>query len=326
MEFVGPGLVDLQVNGYAGVDFNDPDTPPDAIRSAFEAMERRGVTLALPTLITSPLDEFARCAAHLLEAAPPSMAGIHMEGPYIQPADGPRGAHRRDAVCWPSLDDFLHRQEAAQGQIRLVTLAPELPGAIQLIEALRERGIVVAIGHSDATPAQIADAIRAGATMSTHLGNGCAPVLPRHPNLLWAQLAADELTAGLLVDGHHLPPETVKVMVRAKTPARVALVTDATAAADAPPGEYSIGRQRIIRTESGRVTLPSGTTLAGSALTLDRAIALTVQWAGVTWEEAWAMASTIPAAAVGLTPRGLVRATWDPSGPALEIQAVEVTS
>ncbi len=311
MTFAGPGLFDLQVNGFAGVDFNDPATTPEMVQRALEAMRRHGVTRCLPTLITSPFEEFARCARNVLAAAHPSVVGLHMEGPYIHPADGPRGAHRREAVRPPDLDDFLRRQEAAQGRIRLVTLAPEMPGAPALIERLVETGVRVAIGHSDATPAQIAAAVRAGATISTHLGNGCAGMLPRHPNLLWAQMAADELTACLIVDGHHLPAETVKVMIRAKTPARVALVTDATAAADAPPGRYTVGGQTIERDEAGRVTLPGGATLAGSALTLDRAVELTVRFAGVTLAEAWGMASHRPAALLGLEPAGRVTAEWN---------------
>lgn len=313
MRIRGPGLVDLQVNGFAGVDFNNPAVAPDDIRRAAAAMERHGVTVFLPTLITSSLADFAACARAVLAAAHPAVAGIHMEGPYISPLDGPRGAHRREWTAPPSLDDVRRRQDAAEGRIRIVTLAPELPGALPLIEALAGMGVRVAIGHSAATADQVRAAVAAGATLSTHLGNGVASNLPRHPNLIWAQLAADELTAGLIVDGHHLPADTVKVMVRAKTPERAVLVTDATAAAGCPPGVYTIGGQTVELDANGRVTLAGGACLAGSALTLDRAVANVIRFAGVSIEEAMAMASTRAAAAAGIAPRGQITADWDPA-------------
>jgi len=169
----------------------------------------------------------------------------------------------------------------------------------------------VAIGHSNADPAQVRDAVRAGATLSTHLGNGCAPGLPRHPNLIWEQLAADELTACFIVDGHHLPAATLKSMVRAKTPARTALVTDATAGAAAPPGRYGIGELQIERGVDGRVVLPGTPKLAGSALTLDAAVARAVRETGLPIQDVLPMASTIPAASMGTTPAGRVLAEWD---------------
>jgi N-acetylglucosamine-6-phosphate deacetylase len=211
-----------------------------------------------------------------------------------------------------SVEDFRRRQDAAGGRIVLVTLAPEVPGALELIEHLVDAGVHVAIGHSNADPARVRDAVRAGATLSTHLGNGCAPGLPRHPNLIWEQLAADELTACFIVDGHHLPAATLKTMIRAKTPARAALVTDATPGAAAPPGQYSLGTLRIERGPDGRVVLPGTPKLAGSALTLDQAIARTVREAGLPIEDVLPMATTVPAAAVGASPAGRVVAEWDP--------------
>ncbi|MCX7817877.1 MAG: N-acetylglucosamine-6-phosphate deacetylase [Kiritimatiellae bacterium] len=319
----GPGWCDLQVNGFAGVDFNHPDLTPEQVHHALAAMRATGVTLCLPTVITSPLEQFARAAKTILSVRDPAIAGLHMEGPYINPADGPRGAHRRDATMPPLLGDFLRRQEAADGRIRLVTLAPELPGALRLTEALVSMGVRVAIGHSAATPGQIADAVRAGATLSTHLGNGVALLLPRHPNLIWAQLASDELSACFIVDGHHLPPETVKAMIRAKGLARSILVTDATAAAGAPPGRYTIGAIEIVRTPDGRVTLADGSSLAGSALTLDRALALAARYTGHTVPELWPLAAQQPAAAIGQVPRGRVTARWTPGTGRLEVLRVE---
>jgi N-acetylglucosamine-6-phosphate deacetylase len=307
------GFVDLQVNGFAGVDFNDPATTPDHVRAAVAALRRRGVTQFLPTIISAPAARFEQCARTLLRADDAAIVGIHLEGPYISPEDGPRGAHRREDTAPASIDDFKRRQDAAGGRIRLVTLAPEVPGALRLIEHLKAAGVRVAIGHTGATAEQVRDAVRAGARLSTHLGNGCAQMLPRHPNFLWEQLAADELIASLIVDGHHLPPATVKVMVRAKTVGRIVLVTDAIAAAGQPPGEYQLGEVRVRLDENGRVAVPGQPNLAGSALSMDRAVGNIVRFAGVTLEEALAMASARPAAFLGISPAGTLDLEWDPA-------------
>jgi N-acetylglucosamine-6-phosphate deacetylase len=306
-----PGFLDLQVNGFAGIDFNDPAIATEQVAAAAEAMRATGVTQFLATLISAPLDRFAACARAVAKSAEPSLAGLHMEGPYISPEDGARGAHRREDVSAPSVDDFARRQEAAGGRIRLVTVAPEVAGVLSLIERLVRDGVKVAIGHTAATPAQVRDAVSAGASMSTHLGNGCAQMLPRHPNFLWEQLAADELAAGLIVDGHHLPPSTVKAMVRAKTPARTLLVTDATTAAGRPPGMYKLGGLDVRLDETGRVAVPGQPNLAGSALSLDRAVGNTVRFTGLPLDTVLAMATTQPAAYLGVRPRGTVHATWD---------------
>src|SRR5262249_37577883 len=203
-------------------------------------------------------------------------------GPYLSPEDGARGAHPREHVAAPSIDDFKRRQEAADGRIVLVTLAPELPGAVRLIDYLAASGVRVAIGHSAASSRQIGDAIAAGATLATHLGNGCAHMLPRHPNIIWDLLAADALFASLIVDGHHLPPATVKAMVRGKSTDRTILVTDAVSAAGSAPGRHTIGGVPCELGEDGRVSLPGTPYLAGSSLTMDRAIATTFRFTQLT--------------------------------------------
>lgn len=306
-----PGFFDLQVNGFGGIDFNDPGLTDEGIFRAADGLRATGVTRFLPTLITSSLADFARCARVLAATDHPAVAGLHMEGPYIAPSDGPRGAHPRSHVREASRDDFARRQEAAGGRILLVTLAPEVPGSLDLIEHLAGLGIRVALGHTAATPEQIRDAIRAGATLSTHLGNGCAPVLDRHPNLLWEQLAADGMRASFIADGHHLPAATLKSMVRAKTPERSILVTDAMAAAGCPPGAYSLGGEPVVLEANGRVSPPGRPWLAGSALTMDRAVAHTVRFTGLPLEAALAMAGTQPARFLGLEPVGTVAADWD---------------
>jgi len=322
MKIEFPGFFDLQVNGFHGVDYNEPCTTPEEIHRSIADMRATGVTRFLPTLITSSFERFAQCAHTLAHVEHPAIVGVHMEGPYISPEDGPRGAHSLEHVRPASMDDFTRRQDAAGGRIKLVTLAPESPGAIALIEKLVASGIRVAIGHTAATAQQIRDAIKAGATLSTHLGNGCAGVMPRHPNLLWEQLAADELQASLIVDGHHLPVATVKSMIRAKTSARTILVTDAVSAAGCPPGEYELHGQRVIYHEEGWVAPPHGRWLAGSALTMDRAVANTVKATGLPLETVWPMASEHPARYLGLEPRGRVIADWNPVECTLKVLEV----
>jgi N-acetylglucosamine-6-phosphate deacetylase len=320
-----PGLFDLQVNGFAGVDFNAPDLTADSVSLALERMRSLGVTRVLPTLVTSPFDDFAASARVIADMAgmtDAAIAGIHMEGPYISPEDGPRGAHPRAHVRAASKDDFERRQEAAGGRIVLVTLAPEVTGALPLTEHLVSAGVRVAIGHTAAGPQQIADAIAAGATLSTHLGNGCASVLPRHPNVIWEQLAADGLFASLIVDGHHLPAATVKAMVRAKGVERTILVTDAVAAAGSAPGRYRMGAVECELGADGRVSLPGTPFLAGSSLTLDRAIANTVCFTGLPIEVVISMASVNPARYMRTTTVDTVSAEWDPERFELHIVGV----
>ena len=322
MTFDLPGFVDLQVNGFGGVDFNDTSVAPEAIAGALDRMLETGVTRCLPTLITSSLEEFRVCTRALSDSGHPSIAGFHMEGPYISPEDGPRGAHRRQCVTGATIDDFARRQEVCDGRIRLLTLAPEVAGAIPLIEHLAGTGVRVSIGHTAATAAQIGDAVKAGATLATHLGNGCAQMMPRHPNAIWELLAADDVYASLIVDGHHVPPSTIKVMVRAKGVAKTILVTDAIAAAGCPPGDFTIGDVNCVLGADGRVSLPGTPYLAGSALTMERAIQNAVRFTGVTFDEAAAMASTIPAAYIGIPAAGTVRVEWNDERLELRILAV----
>jgi N-acetylglucosamine-6-phosphate deacetylase len=317
-----PGLFDLQVNGFGGIDFNSAGLTADRVDEALQQMLATGVTRCLPTLITSSFEQFAASARVLSRMSCAAVAGIHMEGPYVSPEDGARGAHPREHVRPASIDDFNRRQDAANGRIVLVTLAPEVAGAVPLIEHLVASGVRVAIGHTAATPGQIADAIAAGATLATHLGNGCAQMLPRHPNVMWELLAADAVFASLIVDGHHLPRATVKAMMRAKGESRTILVTDAVAAAGRPPGTYTIGGVKSELSADGRVSLPGTPYLAGSALTLDRAIANTVRFTGLSIDAVTKMASTIPASYLGVATGGTVTADWDPDTGELHVRRV----
>jgi len=318
------GLVDLQVNGFAGVDFSDPRVTEEKLLLSQKAIQETGVTRFLPTLTTSSLNDFISCAKTIARERHPSLVGIHMEGPYISPLDGARGAHPKEFVCLPNLDDFKRRQDGAEGRIVLVSLAPEVEGALPMTEFLVKSGIRVAIAHTAATPAQIQDAVRAGATLSTHLGNGCAQMLPRHPNFIWEQLAEDRLWASFIVDGHHLPPATVKSMIRAKTPSRSILVTDAIEVAGLPPGSYKMTNQAVEVNQDGRVSLVGTPYLAGSALRMDVAVGNTVRFTGLSLQEVLEMTSTRPAHYIGIQTAGKVKAEWDSEKCQLKIKQVMV--
>jgi len=322
MKVTFPGFFDLQVNGFSGVDFNTPGQSAERIGEALEAMRTTGVTRCLPTLITASFAQFAACARALCACRDPMIAGFHLEGPYISPVDGARGAHPRAHVIAASLDDFLRRQDAAGGRIVLVTLAPEVPGALALIEALAARHVRVALGHTLATRAQIRDAASAGAVLSTHLGNGCPQVLPRHDNAIWEQLAADELSASLIVDGHHLPPAVVKTMVRAKGLARTILITDAVAAAGAPLGRYRLGELEVELDATGRVSQPGMPHLAGSSLAMPNAVADTARVCSLGLPDVLPLATLNPARLLGLAPAGRVEAEWDQAQSRLTITRV----
>jgi len=246
--YLAPGFIDLQVNGFAGVDYNDPALGPEDLARSIRALLSTGVTRLLPTVITGSPEDMRGALRRLAEARErlpegAAIEGFHLEGPHISPEDGPRGAHPERWVRPPDVDEFHRMQEAARGLIRLVTLAPEWPEAPRFIEAVVKQGVVAAIGHTSATAEQIAAAVEAGASLSTHLGNGAHYVLPRHPNYIWDQLAEDRLTAGFIVDGIHLPAAFLKVALRAKGVERSVLVTDATSPAGCSPGRYRLGQQ-----------------------------------------------------------------------------------
>ncbi|HEX7550882.1 MAG TPA: N-acetylglucosamine-6-phosphate deacetylase, partial [Candidatus Methylomirabilis sp.] len=275
---VTEGFLDIQVNGFAAVDFNRPELTVEELLRATRAMWRSGVTRFFPTVITASAKNILgtlKAIARAREQEPilrRAIPGIHLEGPFLAPEDGPRGAHPADSIRDPDWGLFQQFQDAAGGLIRLVTLAPERPGAIGLIWQLCQDGIVVGIGHSDAREADIDRAVEAGARISCHLGNGSHAMLPRHRNYIQKQLATDVLMASLIVDGHHLPSYVVKNMIRCKGVDRVILVTDAMAAAAAPPGKYRLGEVLSEVGPDGYVRLPGTPYLAGSALTMERAV------------------------------------------------------
>jgi N-acetylglucosamine-6-phosphate deacetylase len=205
----------------------------------------------------------------------------------------------------PDWDEFRRFQEAAGGHIRLVTLAPEHDGALPFIERLVASGVVVALGHTAASGQRIREAVAAGARLSTHLGNGCHALLPRHENYLWEQLAEDGLWASLICDGHHLPAPLVRCFVRIKTPARLILTCDAGSLASMPPGRYRDWDQELEVLPLGKIVVPGTPFLAGSGVYTDRCLSVILRWTGVSLAEALDMAGARPRALLGFPPRRL---------------------
>jgi N-acetylglucosamine-6-phosphate deacetylase len=303
---VGPGLVDLQVNGFRGLDFNTLPIPADLTGRVTRELRSVGVTTYLPTVITnSPdrIEEAVRAVARGCEEdadARGAVAGIHLEGPFLSPEDGPRGAHDAAFVRAPDGDLFRRWQDACGGLIRLITLSPEWPGTSGFIEQAVADGVVVSIGHTAARPDQIREAVAAGATLSTHLGNGSHLVLPRHPNYIWEQLAQDALAACFIADGFHLPDAVIKTILRTKGK-RAVLVSDAVYLAGMPPGTYDVHvGGRVVLTPEGKLHLESNPgLLAGSASSIFHGLQHLVRTGLAPLADAWEMASVRAAAVLG---------------------------
>lgn len=304
--WVTPGLIDIQVNGYEGHDLTSGDTTPEDVSAIAAGLANAGVTAFCPTVTTNSFEAMTaglRAIARACDTdarARQRVVKIHLEGPYLSPLDGPRGAHPLPHVRAPDWDEFLRFQEAAGGRIGLVTLAPELPGALEFIARARRAGLRVAIGHHAANREQILAAVAAGATLSTHLGNGSHSLLPRHPNYIWEQLADDELAASLIVDGHHLPPAVVKTFFRAKGCDRVILISDVVSAGGLPPGKYRLMGRDVEKGVDGSVRLSGTPYLAGSAVRLCDSLSLVMQFAGANLGEAVQMAAANPARLMGV--------------------------
>jgi N-acetylglucosamine-6-phosphate deacetylase len=306
--YLAPGFIDIQVNGFAGVDFNNPRASIAEIGRALQAMFATGVTRCLPTVITGPPEAMLASLRNLHRAKTTlplgrAIAGFHVEGPHIGADDGPRGAHPAQWVRPPDLAEFHCWQQATDGNIRLVTLSPHWPEAPTYISALTSAGVTVSIGHTGANADQIAAAVDAGATLSTHLGNAAYKLLPKFPNCLWAQLAEDRLHASFIVDGLHLDPAFLRVALRAKSVERTILVTDAAAAAGAAPGHYQLGELDVELTPDDRVTLTGTQKLAGSALRMNTAIGNLVRIGGLSLRDAIRTATVNPARLIGLEGR-----------------------
>ncbi|WP_308640040.1 N-acetylglucosamine-6-phosphate deacetylase [Paenibacillus silvisoli] len=312
--WLSPGLIDLQVNGFSGFDLNGDVTTEHDIAEVARALFRHGVTSFCPTVITGSAARIrqamrairAACEnnALLAEAIP----GIHLEGPYLSGEDGPRGAHDRAHIRDPDAAEFADWQQAAGGKIALCTVAPEKEGAVPFIRQLCASGVKVSIGHTMASAEQLSAAVAAGATLSTHLGNGAHPVLPRHPNYIWEQLAEDGLTAMFIADGHHLGASALKSMIRAKQD-RFIFVSDSVMFGGMPPGRYrSVIGQEVELLPDGRLqTAADPRILAGSAQPLVNGIANAMKLAGVSLADAIDAVTKRPAEAMGWRQLGSLR-------------------
>ena len=302
LPFVAPGLVDLQVNGYSGVDLNTKGLIEEDIYQMVESLFTQGVTSFLPTVITNSSERIKQILKVILSACKKyplvdsAVLGIHLEGPFLSKQEGPRGAHDSGYMQAPNWALFEDWQKAAGGKIKLITLSPEWEGTGSFIEKSVQSGVKVSIGHTAANQSQIQKAIDSGATLSTHLGNGCHQYLPRYPNYIWNQLAADQLWASLIADGFHLPYDVLKVFLKVKQD-RAFLVSDTTHLAGLPAGAYDthIG-SKVILDENGRLYMKDNpSALAGSAQSLLWCVNHLVKSGLRTLPEAWNLASLKPA-------------------------------
>jgi N-acetylglucosamine-6-phosphate deacetylase len=298
---LGPGFYDIQVNGYGGIDYNEIQADFLTLGQITEKLLRLGVTSHFPTVITnSPtrIHQLISQIRRLLEDDPLArkcIPGIHLEGPFISPDDGPRGAHFQKFVQAPDWELFQSWQEAAKGEIRLITLSPEWENSPEFIKKCVDSGVLVAIGHTKASHGQIEKAVDAGARMSTHLGNGAHAMLPRHPNYLWSQLAEDRLWASIIADGFHLPREVIQVFKKVKGE-KLFLVSDAVALAGLPAGDYDtpVGGKVTLSPEGKLHLRDNPQVLAGSAGSLLQGLGFLFKNKLATLQEAWEMASIRP--------------------------------
>lgn len=334
--YLSPGLIDLQVNGYSGLDLNSGALVPTEVVALADLLVSHGVTTFLPTLITASEDTIVNGLRAIAEARRISARArhmipmVHVEGPSISPEDGPRGAHPREHVRSPDLNEFRRWQAAGEGLVGLVTLSPQWPDTTQYIAALASEGVHVSIGHTSASPHEIRAATAAGARLSTHLGNGAAANLQRHPNLIWTQLDLDALTATFIADGHHLPADTFRVMLRAKGLDHAILVSDVVALGGLPPGRYTSpigGAVDVI--ENGRINVAGTPYLAGAGSTLDVDVAIAAQMTGLPLAEILPLATRNPGQFVGgrglLEPGAaadLIRFRWQPGDAILDLAEV----
>ena len=306
--FIAPGLIDIQINGYMGVDFSGPDLTVEGVKKATRALWKAGVTSYFPTIITSDVDRLKKNFAILAQAKKDPEIGksipcFHLEGPYISPVAGFRGAHLEKYIKAPDWKEFSEIQAAAEGGIRLITVAPELEGAIPFIKKCVASGMIVSLGHHNGTAAEITAAVDAGARMATHLGNGCANMINRHHNPIWPQLADDRVTPSIIADGFHLTKEEVRSFYKAKGPDNTILVSDALDLAGLPPGMYERG-ERMLELTPNVVKLPKENVLAGAASPISMCVGVVMDYTQCSLGDAIQMASTNPAEMMSLDDLG----------------------
>lgn len=310
--YIAPGFFDNQVNGFAGVSFafGESDLTKEGIEKATTELWKKGVTTYLPTLTTNSQEVLVRNFKILEnslddEKLRGSIPGFHLEGPYINPEDGYRGAHPKQFVRLPNWNEFMEMYNASNGKILQVTIAPELAGAQDFIKKCSEKGIVVAVGHHNASKEQLDLAVKNGAKTSTHLGNGCANMINRHVNPLWPQLANDDLMISIICDGFHLLPEEIKVFYKTKGVDKTIITSDVTSYAALKPGQYKTETGETIElTKEGKLYYPAQNVLYGSASPITKGVGHVMEVTGCSLADAVQMASTNPAKLYGLSDRG----------------------
>jgi N-acetylglucosamine-6-phosphate deacetylase len=312
LPWIAPGLVDIQVNGYDGQEFSSQELTPEKVAAIVRRHYAFGVTGICPTLTTNSFAAFDHGMRAIAVACQQDaeigrrVVGIHLEGPFMSREDGPRGAHPIEHCRRPDWDEFCRLQDAAGGGIAILTMSVEFDEAPEFIARATASGVVVSIGHTAASGEQIRAAVDAGARLSTHLGNGAHRMLRRHPNYLWDQMAEDRLMASIIADGHHLPPEVVKTIVRAKTPERTILVSDESGLAGLPPGRYqSSGCELEILADGRLVIAGQDQLLAGASRPIGDCVVNVMRFAGVDLPAAVHMATANPLALLDRRPGGL---------------------
>jgi N-acetylglucosamine-6-phosphate deacetylase len=308
--FIAPGLIDNQINGYAGVDFSSESLKEADILKAAKAIWRDGVTSFFPTLITNSDERLIKNFRILSTALNgnsvlrDSIPGFHLEGPYISPVEGYRGCHPEKFIRKPSWEEFSAYQKAAGGNIREITLAPEIEGVMTFIKKCTQEGIITALGHTNATAGQVLEAVRCGARLSTHLGNGAANFIHRHNNPIWPQLANDLLTPTVIADGHHLLPEEIQVFYKVKGPQNLILTSDVMFLAGMAPGKYNFLESEVILTDDGLLYDPLLNCLAGASFPLKKGVENIMNFTACSLTNAINMASRNVADVFDLKDRG----------------------
>ena len=298
-KFIVPGYIDIHVHGGGGSDVMDGDY--EAINQIAIAHSHFGTTSFLPTTMTMSKDKIIRSLRSICEAVKKGTAGaeilgIHMEGPYINPEK--KGAQKEDDIKKISIEEFLEFNQASGNLIRLVTIAPEMPGAIGLIKYLYKQGIIASVGHTNATYVQTQAGIQAGLSHVTHTFDAMRGLHHREPGVVGAALTSPELTVEIIADGVHIHPIVLKILTKIKEGEKVVLITDAMRAAGLKEGTYDLGGQEVI-VNKGQARLKDGT-LAGSVLTMDKAVKNMVNKIGIQLPKAIQMASYNPAKSIGI--------------------------
>ena len=314
--YIAPGFFDNQVNGFAGVSFafGESDLTPEGIKLATSELWKKGVTTYLPTLTTNSQEVLVTNFKLLANAVNDdkllgSIPGFHLEGPYINPEDGFRGAHPKQFVRLPDWNEFMEMYTASGENILQVTISPEMEGAQEFIKKCTEKGIVVAVGHHNANKEQLNLAVKNGAKISTHLGNGCANMINRHYNPFWSQLANDDLMISIICDGFHLLPEEIQVFYKVKGVDKTIITSDVTSYAALPPGQYKTQTGETIElTPEGKLHYPAQQVLYGSASPITKGVGYVMKVTGCLLADAIQMASTNPAKLYNLTDRGVLEA------------------